>query len=204
MPRVQPNEPIAVFGGIFNPIHNGHLAVAGLAAAHLGLSAIHLFPSGSPPHKPKGALVSAHHRLTMLRLAVRGDRSLVVHDDELRRQGITYTIDTLIALHGRYPGRKLYFIIGSDNLREIATWHRFREVLAMTTFCVAHRPGSSLNVPLALKGIELVTLPSPEWGISSSMVRAYLARGFRCTGLLPEAVVDYIAEKGLYRRPNPV
>jgi nicotinate-nucleotide adenylyltransferase len=201
MPRVQPSGPLAIFGGIFNPVHNGHLAVAGLAREFLGLQAIHLFPSGSPPHKSSGPIVEGRHRLAMLRLAVRGRKGFVVHDEEIRRGGTTYTIDTLTSLRQKYPRCTFYFVIGSDNLREIRTWRRFREVLALVTLCVAHRPGHALKIPseISRAGTPIVQLPSPEWGVSSTMLRAYLKRGYRCAGLVPDSVSDYIFRHRLYR-----
>jgi nicotinate-nucleotide adenylyltransferase len=199
MPTVRSGTPLAIFGGIFNPVHNGHLAVAGLARESFGLDTIHLFPSGSPPHKSTEAVVEGRHRLAMLRIAVKGQTGLVVHDDEIRRNGTTYTIDTLTALRHRFPERPFYFIIGSDNLREISTWRRFREVLAMVTLCVAHRPGYALRLPSEVAGARIIRLPSPEWGASSTMIRAYFKRGYRCSGLVPDGVADYINRHRLYR-----
>jgi nicotinate-nucleotide adenylyltransferase len=190
---------IAVFGGLFNPVHNGHLAVARLAADYFGFKQIHLFPAGAPPHKPFRPVMSSAHRLAMLKLAVKNDKQMMVHDDEIRRPGISYTIDTLHALQQKYPGKEICFIIGADNLTEIPTWHLYRNILKITTLCVAHRPGFLMKTPNELKQARIATFPSPEWGISSTMIRSLLSQGYRCTGLLPEAVIEYIRRHKLYR-----
>lgn len=190
---------IGVFGGIFDPIHNGHLAIAALARDFFALSKILFIPSGNPPHKPSvGA--SAADRLVMLELAIRHESSFCIRDEEITRGSTSYTIDTLQNIHGEFPGYPLYFIIGSDNLREIETWRRYRDILQMVTLCVAHRPGHSIKTPSSLTSMaSVIQFPSPEWGISSSMVRAYLARGYSCSHLVPAPVSEFIRENRLYR-----
>jgi len=194
-----PTPPLGVFGGIFDPVHNGHLAAARLALDYFGFDAVHLFPAGIPPHKPRRCVAPAKHRLAMLRRAVRGDPRLIVHDDELRRGGTSYTIETLRSLGTRYPGRRLYFLIGSDNLAEIPTWRCWKEILAMVTLCVGHRPGHPLAVPRILAHARIAPFPSPEWGVSSTLLRGYLRKGYRCTGMMPEPVIAYIRNHHLYR-----
>lgn len=190
---------IGVFGGIFDPVHNGHLAIAALSRDFFALSKILFIPSGTPPHKPTvGA--SAACRLAMLELAIRHESSFCIRDEEVTRGCTSYTIDTLHNVHSEFPGHPLYFIIGSDNLREIETWRRYRDILKMVTLCVAHRPGYSLKTPRSLTSIaSIIPFPSPEWGISSSMVRAYLARGYSCRYLVPAPVLKFIRENRLYQ-----
>jgi nicotinate-nucleotide adenylyltransferase len=190
---------IGVFGGIFDPVHNGHLAVAALARDYFALSRIFFIPSGTPPHKQKiGA--SAADRLAMLALAIRHEPSFCIRDEELKRDSISYTVDTLMSIRSGFPGRPIYFIIGSDNLREIETWRRYRDILKMVTLCVAHRPGHSIKPPRSLSSFAaIIPFPSPEWGISSSMVRAYLAGDYSCDHLVPASVLEYIRGKKLYR-----
>jgi nicotinate-nucleotide adenylyltransferase len=134
----------------------------------------------------------------MLCLAVRNELAFRVWDGELRRKGISYTFDTLRKLTGEFPDRPLYFIVGSDNVREIMTWHRYRDVLAMVTLCVAHRPGYPIRVPAPLKIGRIEKFPSPELDVSSSMIRENIAKGRSCRHLVPAAVREYISKRKLY------
>jgi nicotinate-nucleotide adenylyltransferase len=191
---------IGVLGGTFDPVHNGHLAVASFAADYFRLSKILLIPSGHPPHKPlTGA--SAEDRLAMLRLAVGNDPSFKVCESEFHRKGISYSFDTISTLKKVFPGRAIHFIIGSDNLRELPSWHRFRELLDMVRLCVTHRPGFAIRPPFPA-GTTVFRFPSPEWGISATLIRDYLSRGLTCRHLVPEAVREYIVEKKLYTLPG--
>jgi nicotinate-nucleotide adenylyltransferase len=191
--------PIGVLGGIFDPVHNGHLAVAALARDYFGLSKVLIIPAGCPPHKAHvGA--SAAERVAMLRLAIKKEPMFDLRTDELRRRGVSYSFDTLCKLTGEFCGRPLHFIIGSDNLPEIEVWYRFREVLRMVTLCVAHRPGYPMKIPRSLRSARISIFPSPEWGVSATMVREYVSRGYSCRHLVPEAVAAYIAKKRLYTK----
>lgn len=194
--------PIGVLGGIFDPVHNGHLALAFLAKDHFKLDEILIVPSGSPPHKCLNVNATAQDRLVMLKLALSGSSGLTIFEDEINRPGISYTVDTLRKLKQMYHGRSIYFLIGSDNLHEIPGWYKYREILELAILCVAHRPGYTLDVPSELNGTEIKEFPSPEWGISSSMVRSYLAKGYSCRHLLPDSVIDYILDKGLYSKES--
>jgi nicotinate-nucleotide adenylyltransferase len=193
--------PLGILGGTFDPIHNGHLAIAALAIDCFKLSGVLFIPSGRPPHKSlPGA--SVLHRVTMLRLATASEPSFEVRKEEVRQTGFSYTFDTLKKLQRVFPRRPFYFIIGSDNLCEIETWHRYKELLRMVTFCVAHRPGFSLSPPPSLAGGDFFPFPAPEWGISATLLRTYLAKGYRCRYLVPEAVREYIAKNRLYTLQN--
>ncbi|HMD68279.1 MAG TPA: nicotinate-nucleotide adenylyltransferase [Chitinivibrionales bacterium] len=199
--KARPSRPsLGVLGGMFDPIHNGHCAAACLARDYFGLEKVYLVPSGIPPHKYESHMTSPAHRLAMTRLAVKGSPTLVVWDGEIRRGGVSYSVDTVGEIRVRHHGRPLYFIIGSDNLGEIVTWNRYQEILAGVTLCVAHRPGHSLHVPEELGGAVIKTFPSPEWALSSTMIRRYLARGYSCEHLVPAGVLRYISRHGLYRK----
>jgi nicotinate-nucleotide adenylyltransferase len=193
-------SPLGILGGIFDPIHNGHCAAAALARDYFGLSKVYLVPAGIPAHKYNDGITDAGHRLAMVREVVKGSTSLFLWEGEIRRGGISYTIDTVHEIAAANPRRRLYFIIGSDNLSEIKTWNRYRDILAAVTLCVAHRPKYSLAVPAELKTSDIKTLPSPEWGVSSTMIRRYLAMGYSCEHLLPEGVIRYIKRHNLYKK----
>jgi nicotinate-nucleotide adenylyltransferase len=190
--------PVGIMGGSFDPVHFGHLATARLALDYFKLDKIYFVPASTPPHKGMPKTISAH-RLAMVRLAVKNTKDFEVWDGEIRRGGKSYTLDTLTAFARTYPHRPLYFIIGSDNLKEIPFWHRYAELLTLATFCVAHRPGHPLDIPRELKSMRIKVFPSPEWKISSTMIRDYLSKGYSCEFLLPREALEYIGERKLYR-----
>lgn len=188
--------PTGILGGVFDPVHNSHLAVASLACEFFGLKSFYFIPSGTPPHKNTVA-EPAHHRLAMLKLSLKDVSWASIWDQEIKRKGYSYTIDTIEIMLKTVEG-PLYFVIGSDNLKEIKTWYRYRDLLSKITLCVAHRPGYSNKIPAELKGAQILHFPSPEWGLSSTMIRSYCRKGFSCRYLIPDSVIDYIQEHALY------
>ena len=195
----QNNSPIGILGGIFNPVHFGHLAIAQLACEQYNLEKVIIIPAGTPPHKPKTAIVPAEHRLAMLQCAIKGNSAFSIEDEEISREGVSYTVDTLRVLTKRYPDSEFYFIIGSDNLLEILTWRSYKTIIKMVTFCVAHRPGFSMRIPEELSRARIIVFPSPEWGISSTKIRSYIAEDKSCRYMMPKDVVDYIRKNQLYK-----
>jgi len=133
----------------------------------------------------------------MLRCALKEETDTIIWESELKRPGVSYTIDTLHELVREF-NCPLYFIIGSDNLQEISSWHRYREIIDLVSFCVAYRPGYSDLIPEELSGATVKFIPSPRWGISSSMIRSYFSQGYTCKHLLPSSVIDYILRKQIY------
>lgn len=194
-----PSSRIGILGGSFNPVHNGHLAVARMAYEYFSLTTVYFIPAYIPPHKQKSVTVSAHHRITMLTRAIANSASFSVWEGEITRGGISFTVDTLHILKEMHPEASLYFIIGSDNLSDLLTWHQYKKIISLVTLCVAHRPGYTMRVPPELSHARVVPFSSPEWGISSSKIRAYLAQGLSCRYLLPEKVEKYIKKNRLYR-----
>jgi nicotinate-nucleotide adenylyltransferase len=193
------NAPIGILGGIFDPVHCGHLATAKLAQEYFNLEKILFIPAGTPPHK-RAPRAAAKHRLAMLELGIGKIPGFEIWKGELSRNGWSYTVDTLKELKKRHPRAPFYFIIGSDNIKEIPRWHNFRELLTLATFCVAHRPGHSMHIPPELAEMNLKPFPGPEWKLSSTMVRRYLAKGYSCDFLLPPKVLAYIKEHRLYSK----
>ncbi|MDO5577371.1 MAG: nicotinate-nucleotide adenylyltransferase [Fibrobacter sp.] len=191
-------NPIGVLGGIFDPVHNGHLAVASLAKEFFKLDKVLLVPSGTPPHKKSTVTCSAFHRNEMLLQAIADEPGFDIWDHEIKRDGISYTVDTIHELKETFEN-PIYFIIGSDNLKEIVTWYKYEEILKLVTLCVAHRPGYSCELPLQISNANIKSFPSPEWGISSTMIRKYLREGYSCRHLLPPRVINYIFDMGFYK-----
>ncbi len=192
------SKPVGLLGGIFDPVHYGHLAAGRLAFEHFGLDRVVFIPAGVPPHKVTTVTASPLDRLSMLRIALRNETYAAIWDREVNRSCLSYTVDTLHELAGEYPDTPLYFIVGSDNLDEIHTWHHYKEILEMVTLCIAERPGYPMRVPPSLSTAIIRTFPSPCWGLSSTMLRNYVARGYQCRYLLPDGVREYIFKNGLY------
>ena len=190
---------LGILGGIFDPIHNGHLATAQLALDYFHLEHMLFIPAGVPPHKT-ATKVSAEHRLAMLKLSLSSYNKFSVWDGEIKRQGPSYTVDTLRTLKKEFPQTHLYFIIGSDNLNEVSSWHKFGYLFSLATLCVAHRPGFATKLSLSGAQFPFTVFPSPEWKLSSTMLRAYLAKGYSCNGLVPPEVLSYMHIHKLYKR----
>ncbi len=191
-------QSLGILGGVFDPVHNGHLSIATFAREFFHLEKVIFIPSGAPPHK-NSVTASASDRLAMLERALHGVSEFCIWDGEVYREGYSYTIDTLGCLKEQFPDSKIHFIIGSDNLSEICRWRSYEQIIKQVTLCVAVRPGfSTSEVPSELTSASLELFPSPEWGLSSTILRSYLREGYSCKFLIPDSVLLYINEKGLY------
>src|SRR5579884_1723014 len=133
-------QPIGLFGGTFDPIHYGHLRTAFELWQELRLAEVRFMPTGSPPHREQ-PLASAELRLRMVQAAVADQQAFVVDDREVRRTGISYSVDTLTELRGEYPDRSLCLLLGMDAFLGLPNWHRWRDLLDLAHVCVATRPG---------------------------------------------------------------
>ena len=210
-------EPRIQFGGTFDPVHDGHLAVA-RTVRDAFRATVHLMPAHDPPHRA-GPHASAAQRLDMLHLATEGEAGLAVDDRELRRPGPSWTIDTVEDLRRELPAdAPLVLVIGMDSLRRFTTWHRWRDILGNAHLVACTRPGEPLPAPgtlgdpgrlLADDPAELLATPggrvlierTTAANISATRIRADLAAGRRPDGL-PPAVHAYIGRHGLYRTPT--
>ncbi|MEQ8764422.1 MAG: nicotinate-nucleotide adenylyltransferase [Planctomycetota bacterium] len=201
-------ERLGLYGGTFNPIHDGHLHVARSARSRFGLDRVWLIPSHVPPHRSSEGLVDAEHRLGMIRAAVADDAGLEASDIEVRRPGRSYTIDTIREVSEAMPETELYFVIGSDSLPELPSW---REAKALVSLCqiitVLRRghPATGLDRVRAFFGdaltekLESGFLELDPVPVSSTEIRERLRRGESIRGLVPVGVAAYIAEHDLYR-----
>ncbi|MDG5815474.1 nicotinate (nicotinamide) nucleotide adenylyltransferase [Chitinispirillales bacterium ANBcel5] len=192
------NKPVlGILGGIFNPVHYGHLSVASMARDHFNLDKLLFIPSGTAPHK-ENVTVSPQHRVKMLSYALSDFEKGEIWEGEIERNGYSYTVDSLKIIEQIFPDREYLYVIGSDNLKEIKSWRDYKTILKMVTLCVAHRPGYQDEIPDYLSGAKIVTIPSPNWGLSSSMLRDYLRKGLSCQYLVPNDVLRYIKKNNLY------
>ena len=207
--RQEPPPPgLAVLGGSFNPPHTSHLRIGREALAQLNVERLLVIPSGDHPHKRAQDLAPAEHRLAMARLAFAGVDGALVDDRELRREGPSFTVDTLAELRRQAPRSRIYFLIGSDNLPLLPTWHDHHRLLRLTTVVTWPRTGYPIE-PRTLDHPDLSsaeraallanTLRLPSDGVSASELRTSLRTGQAAPAALPSDVADYIREHGLYR-----
>lgn len=210
---------IGVFGGTFDPVHNGHLVLAEAARREFALDRVLFIPAAQPPHKLGEPVTAFAHRAAMLELALSGHPVFELDRMEQQRPGPSYSVDTLRELSCRpdLPGR-LYFIIGSDAFAEITTWKNFRELFRYADFLVAERPDTApghLNDFLSRLpgfthdsesdcrhhpfGATLYPLPVDAFPVSATTIRRKVRAGEPITDLVPAPVAAYIREHQLYR-----
>lgn len=211
---------LGLFGGTFDPVHCGHVAMAQAFADELALETVVLIPAGDPYHKTEATRTAAADRLAMVRAAVTGDARLAVSDCDVLREGATYTFDTVQMFRQAFPQAQLWWLLGMDALLQIHTWHRYRALLAEVNLAVAARGTAGLQqldaslhhwLPQALAkarqqpegcdGGRLHLLQTPWLPVSSSDIRAAYRQGTPAVAAakLPPAVAEYIARHGLYR-----
>lgn len=208
---------LGVLGGTFDPVHFGHLDAAVAARGALALDEIVFVPSHDPPHRPVDPRATAFQRFALVALAINGLDGYRASDEELRRQGNSYTAHTLRALHASgWTPQQIFFILGTDAFAEIASWHQFPDVLDEANFVVIARPGMSLEDALArapdlrarmrraasaagaagTTGIFLIQADTRD--VSSTMIRRRLAAHQSIDDLVPSSVARHIAAHHLY------
>jgi nicotinate-nucleotide adenylyltransferase len=189
---------VGVFGGSFDPVHNGHLQAAEACRVAVPLDLVLFVPAAAQPLKPRGPSASADDRVRMLELALEGRTEFVVSTMETDRGGVSFTVDTLRELSAERPGDRLYLILGADALADLANWREPDEICRLVTLLVVDRPGNARPSPPS--GARVTRIEMEAVNVSSSEIRARQSRGERLDDLVPAAVAAYIAERGLYRR----
>jgi nicotinate-nucleotide adenylyltransferase len=200
MATVQPR--LGILGGSFDPPHVAHLAIASEACHALHLERVLFVPAAAPPHKGTEERTSAAVRLELTSLAVDDDLRFTVSGIEIER-GLVYTVDTLRAVDERYVDHDLVFIMGSDSLLQLESWHQPEELLSLCSLAVAPRPGDAPEAIAAAAArwgdYQVQVLDVPLLDVSSSSVRERAAQGRPIRYLVPRRVEQYIQEAGLYR-----
>ncbi|MFK8067755.1 MAG: nicotinate-nucleotide adenylyltransferase [Gammaproteobacteria bacterium] len=209
-------KPVAIFGGTFNPVHNGHLRAAIEIKETLDLSAVRMIPLFAPPHRDPPE-VNADLRLAMLEAATEDNADLIADDREIRRGGISYTAETLRELRSELDSDPLCMILGTDAFAHLHTWRDWQELIELAHIIVVHRPGSDLpkNVPAndlleklhtdKIKDLHgspsgsFMSISIPMLEISSTQIRSILHNNRNPRYLLPESVRKIIMEKKLYK-----
>jgi len=187
---------LGLFGGSFDPVHLGHLLMAQAAFEELGLERLFFIPAAQSPFKPDRQPAPAAFRLRMLRLALAGKPRYEIDEQELRRGGISYTIDTARDYGRRFTGAELFQLIGADHVAKLPQWREAAELARVLKFVVIPRPGEVvLPFPPPFRGQTLAGVPI---GISASQIRSRLKAGLPIDDLVPSAVAAAIRDNGLY------
>jgi nicotinate-nucleotide adenylyltransferase len=185
-------------GGSFDPVHLGHLGVARAVADGLGLDRVLLIPAAQAPLRAASVRVNGAHRLAMLRLAMEGDARLAVSEVEIRRGGVSYTVDTLRTLRAEQPKEVFYWILGEDQLARLPHWAEPVALAGLAEFACYARPGCVRGEPPAIPGLRVSRVEGPVWDVSSTEIRNRMQRGEGVEGLVPDKVIEYIRENRLY------
>jgi len=188
---------IGLLGGTFNPIHTGHLILAQECWHRLGLDKVIFIPAFMPPLKDTKPEVGPADRLNMVRLALEGDDRFEISTYELDKKGTSYSIDTIKYFKEQHGGQaEIFFLTGSDSAESLSMWKDIDDILSLTNFVIATRPGWGEKSSYEDRLTRLV-MPSIE--ISSSMIRERIKKREPIDFLVPASVVGYIRNKGLYR-----
>jgi nicotinate-nucleotide adenylyltransferase len=187
---------LGLFGGSFDPVHLGHLLVAQAAVEDLGLDRLFFIPAAQSPFKPENRPAPASARLQWLRLALAGRPDYEVDDQEIRRGGVSYTIETLRDYAKRFPQAQLFYLIGADNAALLDKWREAGELAKLAEFVAIPRPGGApAKFPAPFRGRALKGFPL---GVSSSEIRARVKAGLPIDPLVPPTVAEAIRQSGLY------
>ena len=205
---------LGLFGGTFDPIHNGHLSMAAAFADELGLDQVVFIPAGDPYHKSVATRTPAVKRLAMVEAAIAGDVRFAASDIDMVREGATYTVDTLQILRQYYPNAEMWWLMGMDSLLSLHTWHRYQDIFKLANVAVAARNDEKIQQvapemrALVAQGLSQATSASKgqlrllQWqpeDISSTQIRNAVKSGLTIDGWVPKPVRDYISTHGLYR-----
>ncbi len=195
---------IGIFGGAFNPVHNGHINLAECYMKELALDKIIFIPTAVPPHKTSQDFASARDRINMLSSAIEENNCFEMSDIEFKRKGKSYTYDTILQLRKIYPDDELFLIIGADQFFSFNEWYKFRELLKEVTLCTAARNSEEEKQKLCdfknqndyMKNCIVSSFPIVV--VSSSQIRDMLKNGEDISALVPKRVNEYIKDKKLY------
>ncbi len=191
---------LGVFGGTFNPIHNGHLINARYIKNRYSLDTILFVPSKNPVHKKLAGNISPAERFEMIKLALGGETGFDVSNIEIDRTEKSFTIITIRQLLDLYPGAEIFLIIGGDAFNEIDTWKEYGELVSLVTFIVMRRTGSIEYKKNILEQVEnVIFADNPVIHLSSSEIREKIRNGVPVNNLLPGSVLKYIQDRELYK-----
>ena len=191
---------IGLFGGTFDPIHNGHLIIAEWVREELQLEKIIFIPAGDPPHKQENNITSIKHRLAMVNLAIEKNEKFSLSDIEAKKAGKSYTVETLRTLQNKFSSQtNLFWIIGSDSLLDLPNWFQPDEIVRLAQIIVYPRTNYPVNEAAVRFKNRVLYVDSPLIDISSTLIRDRIRQEKSVRYLLPESVLNYIRRENLYR-----
>jgi nicotinate-nucleotide adenylyltransferase len=199
---------LGIFGGSFDPIHNGHLLLAECCREQLRLDAVWFVPAATPPHKQNREMSAAERRIEMIELAIAGNPAFAANRYEIERGGVNYTVDTLSHFSEEDPRREMFFLLGADMLRDLPHWRNAARVCELALPAAVRRPGAGeldfdcLRDVAAAERIDQMrrcVVEMPEIGISGQEIRQRVQSGESIRYQTPLAVEAYIQSHGLYR-----
>jgi nicotinate-nucleotide adenylyltransferase len=189
---------VGILGGTFDPVHVGHVLLAGYIRERLPLDEVVLIPAADPPHKcPRADMASAEDRWNMVCAAIDAVSGLSASRLELERTGKSYTADTLKQLRAAHPDWELFLLIGADNVGQIPGWHAPSEILSLCTVVAGTRPDAAAAADAPICD-SIVRVATPAFEVSSTDIRRRLCRGLPIRYLVPEGVEEYVRARGLY------
>lgn len=197
---------IGIFGGTFNPVHNGHLAIAEKALEQFILDKVVFVPSGLPPHKTQAEIIDKEHRFKMVKMAIRGHKNFSSSRIEMDRPGYSYAVDTFSDFHKKFGKKaKLFYIMGLDSINDILNWKKPLELFKFCEFVVATRPGNSIRLfkrlvkfPPLQKEVDKIHLMEVNIDISATEIRRNIRQGRSIAKMVGPKVKEYIKKEGLF------
>lgn len=190
---------IGIFGGVFDPVHVGHISIAQSFLNSNVVQELIVLPSSVPPHKETADITSFHHRMEMLKLAFKRVENVRISDLETRLPSPSYTLQTISYLQENNPGALFYLCIGQDSLQTFTSWYQYKSILDRITLIVAERPGyNKHDIPEELLEKSIFTDHRPV-KISSTKIRKLAGYDLNIEGDLPDSVLEYIEKHNLYR-----
>ena len=196
---------ILIFGGTFNPVHNGHIAMCKAAQKVVNPDLTLIIPTYMPPHKAvKGHLLSGEERIRLCRLAFDGFYNTEVSDIEIKAEQKSYSVITLTKLHEIYPDAEFYMLCGADMFLTLKTWFKYEEIIKLTAICAVPRDGGLAELEEYKNSVEAdggkcIIIDTPTVEISSTEIREAINSGENADGMLPKNVLDYITKHNLFR-----
>lgn len=184
---------IGILGGSFDPVHIGHVVIARSISEHLGLDRLLVVPTALHPFKTDGPAASAADRVRMLELAFAGLDGIEIDTTEIRRGGISFTVDTLRDIRSRFPGDKLSLIVGADTVDDFEKWKDHSVLVELADVVVMTRPNEETEKSSARHVVDV-----PPFDVSATEIRARLESGASVEGLLPPDVLEFIRGRRLY------
>lgn len=195
---------IGIMGGTFNPVHSGHIAFIRAFTSQIQLDICYVIPARRSPFRMNEPLAEDQHRLNMLKLACEDIPNVIVSDMEIKREGLSFTIDTISEIQQVHPGAQLFLLIGEDQAHRFKEWKQWDELLASVQLCIVQRTQNANMHALIdelIKDVNCkmpIVLNSPLFHVSSTLIRESTKNGISIEHLVPESVETYIREHHLY------